>query len=73
MRAGSDRVVNPGSLGQPKNGSPRACYAVWDGGTLRLQSFTCGVEETVAKIRSLPVPERVQEDLAAVLTTGLVR
>jgi protein phosphatase len=30
-RVGDQILVNPGSIGQPKTGTPDACYAVWDG------------------------------------------
>jgi putative phosphoesterase len=67
---GKCEIVNPGSLGQPKNGSPRACYAVWEDGSLELRSCEYAVDATVRKIRSLPVPRAIQNDLAAVLLTG---
>src|SRR5581483_7516576 len=37
-RIGGRAIVNPGSLGQPKNGSPRACYATWRDGQFALCS-----------------------------------
>lgn len=63
-------VVNPGSVGQPKHGAPRACYAIWEDGALRLESSAYPCEETVAKVRALPVPSEVRADLEAVLRTG---
>jgi hypothetical protein len=30
-------IINPGSVGQPKDGDPRAAYAVWDGGKIELK------------------------------------
>ena len=32
MRLEKQRIVNPGSVGQPKHGSPMACYALWEDG-----------------------------------------
>ena len=29
-RGSANLIVNPGSVGQPRNGDPRACYAVYD-------------------------------------------
>jgi protein phosphatase len=63
-------VVNPGSVGQPKNGVPKACYAIWTDGQVRLESVEYDFEETIAKIRSLPVAEVVKEELALVLRAG---
>jgi protein phosphatase len=64
------RIVNPGSVGQPKHGAPMACYALWENGRLSLQSRRYPVEETVAKIRSLPVAIEIRNQLAAVLLSG---
>ena len=61
------RIVNPGSVGQPKHGAPMACYAIWDDGRPILQSCRYPVEETVRKILSLPVPMEIRSQLAAVL------
>jgi protein phosphatase len=67
---GRRMVANPGSAGQPKHGAPRACYAIWDNGELRLESAEYAVEETVGKIRTLPVSPEVEADLIAVLEAG---
>ncbi len=67
---GRRQILNPGSLGQPKNGSPLACCAVWQDGGVQLQSFEYPVASTIEKIWSLPVSEEVRKDLTAVLTTG---
>ncbi len=66
----SRMVVNPGSLGQPKHGAARACYAVWEDGDVRLESREYAFEKTAAKIRNLPVSEAVRNDLIQVLRTG---
>jgi protein phosphatase len=65
-------VVNPGSLGQPKHGQARACYAVWEDGRIELKSHVYPVAETIRKIRAMPVSEEVRRDLAEVLRTGAV-
>ena len=64
------RIVNPGSVGQPKHGAPTACYALWDDGRLSLRSCRYPVEDTVEKVRSLPVPMGIRSQLAAVLLSG---
>ena len=68
---GRHKVVNPGSLGQPKTGQPAACYAVWDTaqdrGAIELRSFEYPFEETIRKIDALPIPDRVKASLAGVL------
>jgi putative phosphoesterase len=70
LEAGGRLVVNPGSLGQPKNGLTRACYAVWQYGRIELQSYEYPVEETVRKVLAMPVPDDVRRGLANVLRSG---
>jgi protein phosphatase len=64
------RIVNPGSVGQPKHGSPAACYALWENGRLSLRSCHYPVEDTVKKVLALPVPMEIRSQLAAVLRSG---
>jgi len=67
---GKRRVVNPGSVGQPKTGTPEACYAVWDDGTIELRSFEYPFEKTIRKIDALPIPAGVKASLSDVLRNG---
>lgn len=69
---GGKVVLNPGSLGQPRSGSPLARYAVWQDGRFELKSFRYPVEATVGKIRALPLPHAVRSELAGILETGSV-
>jgi putative phosphoesterase len=70
IRMFGERIVaNPGSIGQPKTGSPLACYAVWDGG-LELHSYPYDCEATIRKIEKLAIPQSVKYDLAEVLRMG---
>jgi putative phosphoesterase len=69
-RIGNRTIVNPGSLGQPKTGSPEAWYAVWQDGSFLLKTLTYPVEKTAEKIRPLPLPAEIQRDLIRVLRTG---
>src|ERR1035437_1185030 len=70
MNLGKLRIVNPGSVGQPKHGARKACYAVWENGRLSLRSCHYPVEETVKKIFSLPIPLEIRNQIAAVLLSG---
>jgi putative phosphoesterase len=69
-RMRSCTIVNPGSLGQPKSGAPEACYAVWENGKAELKTYSYPIERTVADIRSLPLPGKIQDELISVLRTG---
>jgi protein phosphatase len=67
---GSCVVVNPGSLGQPKTGSPEAQYAVWENGKCELKSYLYPFEATVAKIQTLPIHANLRNELSTILQTG---
>lgn len=69
-RVGGKWIVNPGSLGQPKDGDPRAAYAVWGDGEVTLCRCAYPVEETIRQLRSQPLPLGIIESLARVLRTG---
>jgi protein phosphatase len=67
---GTQRVVNPGSVGQPKHGRCEACYAVWEDGEITLQSRPYDVEATAAKLLALPIDKNIANQLAGVLRAG---
>lgn len=67
---GERLIVNPGSLGQPKSGSPEARYAVWEGGKVELKSYPYPVEKTVGKIQALPIDAALRNELSIVLRRG---
>ena len=69
-RVANTTIVNPGSLGQPKTGRPRACYAIWKDGAVSLHEYNYPVAETIADIRKMPITEADQNALIAVLETG---
>jgi protein phosphatase len=62
--------VNPGSVGQPKDGAPDASYAVWEDGEITLRKVRYPVERTVAKIDELPLSAAIAQALRHVLETG---
>jgi len=56
----SDRkILNPGGVGQPRNGDPRAAYGVWDSerGTFTFRRVPYPFEETQEKILAAGLPE----------------
>lgn len=56
---------NPGSVGQPRDGDPRAAYAVFDGGQVLLRRVAYDIDETAASMRVAGFSEYY--------TTGLYR
>ncbi len=63
-------VINPGSVGLPRDGDPRAAYAVIDGPRVELKRAEYPVEEAVRAVDQSPLPDRAKEMLAAVYRTG---
>jgi diadenosine tetraphosphatase ApaH/serine/threonine PP2A family protein phosphatase len=59
-------LVNAGSVGQPRDGDPRASYAVLDGdsGTVTFYRSSYRVDETQRRIRDRGLPEMFADRLA---------
>ena len=65
MRDGCKYLLNPGSVGQPRDGDPRAAYAIVDTRHRRVELFRLHypVEETQAKIIKAGLPEVLAQRL----------
>jgi diadenosine tetraphosphatase ApaH/serine/threonine PP2A family protein phosphatase len=63
-------VLNPGSVGLPRDGDPRAAYAIIDEYRIELKRVAYPVEETVDRIATMPWPQRAKDLLTYVLRTG---
>ena len=65
MRDGCKYLLNPGSVGQPRDGDPRAAYAIVDTRHRRVELFRLRypVEETQAKIIKAGLPEVLAQRL----------
>jgi diadenosine tetraphosphatase ApaH/serine/threonine PP2A family protein phosphatase len=66
MRPGSKYLINPGSVGQPRDGDPRAAYAIADTGAqcVELYRLKYPVEVTQAKITKAGLPDVLAQRLA---------
>jgi predicted phosphodiesterase len=64
--AGARRLLNPGSVGQPRDGDARAAYLVLDldAGQAGFRRVTYDVERTQAEIRAAGLPEPLAARLA---------
>ena len=67
---GSRVVVNPGSVGQPRDGIPEASYAIIEDGTVELKRCTYDLRRTVAALRNLPLSREVIDQLVLLLEHG---
>ncbi len=60
-------LVNPGSVGQPRDGDPRAAYAILDtvATTVTFRRATYDVRETQRRIRARGLPDLLADRLAS--------
>jgi predicted phosphodiesterase len=70
IRSFGTRIINPGSVGQPKDGDSRAAYAVWDNGQIELKRAAYDIEATIKEFRTEHLRHRDVRQLAEVLRTG---
>ncbi len=69
--AGKDKVViNPGSVGQPRDGDPRASYAIIENQRVELKRVEYPVEDTVRTVLESSLPEPAKALLVEVFRTG---
>ena len=66
LREGSKYLINPGSVGQPRDGDPRAAYAIVDTIARRVELFRApyALDETQSKIVEAGLPEVLAQRLA---------
>ena len=67
---GPKTILNPGSVGQPRDGDPRASYAILDDGRIELNRVEYPVEETIERLQESLMPPRARAMAAAVLRAG---
>jgi predicted phosphodiesterase len=70
LEVGDKLVLNPGSIGQPRDGDPRASYAVIEDYKVELKRIEYPVEDAVRPILESTLPDQAKEMLAEVLRTG---
>ena len=59
---GRKTLCNVGSVGQPRDGDPRACYVLLDSDTIRYRRVDYDVETTIKKIYAIPELENFLGD-----------
>jgi putative phosphoesterase len=70
LEVGDKLVINPGSVGQPRDGDPRASYAIIENQRVELKRIEYPVEETVTTVLESNLPEPAKSLLAEVFRTG---
>lgn len=61
---GNRYLINVGSVGQPRDRDPRACYALLQGDSVRFERVEYPVSKTQAKMREAGLPEPLIERLS---------
>ncbi|MCS7160448.1 MAG: metallophosphoesterase family protein [Gemmatales bacterium] len=72
LPVGNKLVINPGSVGQPRDGDPRLSYAVWQDGRVEIKRLEYPVDETIAEIETSNLPDSAKRLAVEVLRTGSV-
>lgn len=70
LEIGEKLVINPGSVGQSRDGDPRASYAVIEDFKVDLKRVEYPIEETVQSIHESRLPDVAKELTIQVLRTG---
>jgi predicted phosphodiesterase len=67
---GRTTVINPGSVGQPRDGDPRAAYAVIEDGRVELRRATYDLDAAVGHLRDSGVRGDALDAAERTLRTG---
>ena len=70
LHVGDRQLINPGSVGQPRDGDPRASYAVIENGRIELKRIDYDIESAVRQIESSGLDQEMVELACATLRTG---
>jgi len=67
---GGGVVINPGSIGMPKDGNPHGSYAVIHDGAVQFHRIVYDPEPMIARLRALDLLEGIFDRLARTFRTG---
>jgi putative phosphoesterase len=70
LEVGDKLVINPGSVGQPRDSDPRASYGIIENFKVELKRIEYPVEDTVRVVQESTLPDQVKELLSEVFRTG---
>jgi putative phosphoesterase len=70
LQVGKTKVVNPGSVGLPRDGHPMARYAIIEGDSVELKQVAYPIEATVAAVAAAPFDPRAKQMLTDVYRSG---
>jgi len=70
LKLETHQVLNPGSVGQPRDGDWRASYAMIEDGNVSLHRVEYDLDAAISQIRASRIPEWAQRLSEAILRTG---
>jgi putative phosphoesterase len=70
LRLNGCQLLNPGSVGQPRDGDPRASYAVIEDGKVQLKRVEYDMDRAIEALVRAPIPDEAKVLAEQVLRTG---
>jgi putative phosphoesterase len=70
LEVGDKLVINPGSVGQPRDGDPRAAYAIIEDYKVDIRRAEYSVADTIAAVQATNLPDQAKGLLADVFRSG---
>ncbi|MEZ6062344.1 MAG: metallophosphoesterase family protein [Planctomycetaceae bacterium] len=70
LRLERTQVINPGSVGQPRDGDPRAAYAIIENGKVEFRRVAYDVDRTIDHMRKSGIEDDIIDIAESVLRTG---
>lgn len=67
---GNTTILNPGSVGQPRDFNPRASYAVIENGVPYIKRVSYNIERTVNDLERSALPKHLTSKLSSMLYVG---
>jgi diadenosine tetraphosphatase ApaH/serine/threonine PP2A family protein phosphatase len=70
LEVGDKLIINPGSVGQPRDGDPRSSYVVIDNNRVEIKRVAYPVEDTIRIVGESALPDQAKAMLSEVFRTG---
>jgi putative phosphoesterase len=70
VNLGSTRVINPGSVGQPRDGDPRCSYAIIERGNVKFHRVEYDIDATIRQMQSTGIESSMIQFADSLLRTG---
>ena len=64
------QVLNPGSVGQPRDGDPRASYAIIENGKIQLKRIEYDIGKTIEQMTKAGLSEQAVQAASRILKSG---